>query len=62
MAEDSEEAGPVHVRLLTTLKDIQSGKIPAPDGWCVEVTEVDIKKSSPIEATNGIRGIEDALH
>jgi hypothetical protein len=68
MPDDSEEAGPVHAKLLSTLRGIQTGKIHAPKGWCLEVTEVDVKKYSPVEAVNGINGINgtgpspDMLH
>jgi len=53
IAEDSEESGPVFTKLLTTLKSIQLGKIEGPSGWCIPVTEVDIKKYSTAEFSNG---------
>jgi hypothetical protein len=62
MPDGSEEAGPVHGKLLSTLRGIQMGKIPAPEGWCIEVTEVDIKEYSPAEATNGVNGADPHAH
>jgi branched-chain amino acid aminotransferase len=53
---DSEEPGEICVKLLTTLKGIQAGKIKDTFGWNSKVEEVDIKKYSASEATNGVNG------
>jgi branched-chain amino acid aminotransferase len=57
IAEDSEEPGPVLTKLLTTLKGIQLGKIEGPSEWCIPVKEVDIKKYSATEYSNGVNGL-----
>jgi branched-chain amino acid aminotransferase len=57
IADGSEEPGPVFTKLITTLKGIQLGKIEGPTGWCVPVIEVDIKKYSTTENSNGVNGI-----
>ncbi|KAE9381262.1 branched-chain amino acid aminotransferase II [Stipitochalara longipes BDJ] len=53
---DSEEPGPICVKLLTTLKGIQAGKIKDTFGWNSKVEEVDIKKYTAAETTNGVNG------
>jgi branched-chain amino acid aminotransferase len=53
---DSEEPGPVCVKLLTTLKGIQAGKIKDTFGWNSKVEEVDIIKYTASEQTNGVNG------
>ena len=53
---DSEEPGPVCLKLLTTLKGIQLGKIKDTFGWNSKVEEVDIKKYAAGEQTNGVNG------
>ena len=50
--------GPYSLSCSTTLKGIQLGKIEGPAGWCVPVTEVDIKKYSTTEHCNGVNGFE----
>ncbi|EHL03429.1 putative branched-chain-amino-acid aminotransferase TOXF [Glarea lozoyensis 74030] len=52
---DSEEPGPICVKVLSTLKGIQQGKIEDTFGWNTKVTPVDIKKYSEAE-TNGTNG------
>ena len=54
--ELSEEPGPVCLKLLTTLKGIQLGKIKDTFGWNSKVEEVDIKKYATGEQTNGVSG------
>jgi branched-chain amino acid aminotransferase len=44
IAEDSEEPGPVVVKLLATLKGIQAGKIEDTFGWNSKVEDVNAKK------------------
>ncbi len=56
IAADSEEAGPVCVKLLTTLKGIQAGKIKDTFGWNLKVEQVDLKKYTVGEQTNGTNG------
>ena len=53
---DSEEPGPVCIKLLTTLKGIQAGKIKDTFGWNSKVEEVDLKKYAIGETTNGVNG------
>jgi branched-chain amino acid aminotransferase len=53
---DSEEPGPIFVKLLTTLKGIQAGKIKDTFGWNSVVEQVDIKKYTAGETTNGVNG------
>jgi branched-chain amino acid aminotransferase len=53
---DSEEPGPICIKLLTTLKGIQAGKIKDTFGWNSKVEEVDIKKYTTGETTNGVNG------
>lgn len=53
MAEDSEDPGPVCVKLLTTLKGIQAGKIKDTFGWNLKVKEVNVADYSVGEQTNG---------
>ena len=54
--ESSEEPGPVCLKLLTTLKGIQLGKIKDTFGWNSKVEEVDVKKYATGEQTNGVNG------
>jgi len=56
IAADSEEPGPVCVKLLTTLKGIQAGKIKDTFGWNLKVEQVDLKKYNVGEQTNGTNG------
>ena len=53
---DSEEPGPVCSKLLSTLKGIQLGKIKDTFGWNSVVEQVDIKKYTAGETTNGVNG------
>ncbi len=53
---DSEEPGPVCVKLLTTLKGIQNGKIKDTFGWNLKVEQVDLKQFNVGEQTNGTNG------
>lgn len=56
--EDSEEPGPIVVKLLTTLKGIQAGTVKDTFGWNSKVEEVDLKKYAATETTtNGTNGI-----
>ena len=50
---DSEEPGPICLKLLTTLKGIQLGKIKDTFGWNSKVEEVDVGKYAAGEQTNG---------
>lgn len=62
IAADSEEPGPVCVKLLTTLKGIQTGKIKDTFGWNSKVEEMDPKKYTDSEQTDGKVGASvDAL-
>lgn len=54
--EDSDESGPICIKLLTTLKGIQAGKIKDTFGWNSKVEEVDIKNYAAGETTNGVNG------
>lgn len=56
IAADSEEPGPICLKLLTTLKGIQAGKIKDTFGWNSKVEEVDVKKYAAGEQTNGVNG------
>lgn len=56
IAADSEEPGPICIKLLTTLKGIQAGKIKDTFGWNSPVTELDITKYTAGEQTNGTSG------
>jgi branched-chain amino acid aminotransferase len=56
IAEDSEEPGPVCLKLLTTLKGVQSGKIKDTFGWRSLVEEVELAKYTAGEQTNGVNG------
>lgn len=56
IAEDSEEPGPICLKLLSTLKGVQLGKIEDTFGWRSKVEEVDIKKYATGEHTNGVNG------
>ena len=56
IAEDSEEPGPICLKLLTTLKGIQAGKIKDTFGWNSKVEQVDIKKYTKGEQSNGTNG------
>lgn len=58
ISADSEEPGPVCVKLLTTLQGVQLGKIKDTFGWNSEVKQVDMKTYAPGEVTNGV----DAEH
>ena len=53
-----EEPGPICLKLLTTLKGIQQGKIEDKFGWCVEVPKPDLKISENGDASNanGVNG------
>jgi branched-chain amino acid aminotransferase len=53
---DSEESGPICVELLRVLKGIQQGKIKDTFGWNSKVSQVDVKKYSAGEQTNGVNG------
>lgn len=44
LPDGSNEPGPIFSKMLVALKGIQLGKIKAPDGWTITVTEVDFKK------------------
>ncbi|KAG9238563.1 aminotransferase [Amylocarpus encephaloides] len=52
---DSEEPGPICLRILSTLKGIQAGKIEDTFGWNMKVAKVDEKKYDAGEA-NGVNG------
>lgn len=52
----SDEPGPICVKLLTTLKGVQAGKIKDTFGWNSKVEEVDIKKYAVEEQKNGVNG------
>ena len=54
--ESSEEPGPICLKLLTTLKGIQLGKIKDTFNWNSLVEEADIKKYAAGGQTNGING------
>ncbi|KAI9734450.1 MAG: hypothetical protein M1818_006839 [Claussenomyces sp. TS43310] len=54
--EGSEDAGPVCMKLLTTLKGIQQGKIKDSFGWCSTVKELDAKKYGTGEVTKDVNG------
>jgi branched-chain amino acid aminotransferase len=54
--EDSEEPGPVCVKILSTLKGIQQGKIEDTFGWNTKVTQVDINKYTAETQINGMNG------
>lgn len=54
--EDSEEPGPVCLKLLSTLQGIQRGKLEDTFGWTLKVKEVDVKKYSTGEVTTGLDG------
>lgn len=56
IAADSEEPGPICIKLLTTLKGIQAGKIKDTFGWNSPVNELDITKYIAGEKTNGTNG------
>jgi branched-chain amino acid aminotransferase len=56
LPESMEDAGPVCLKLLTTLKGIQLGKIKDTFGWNSLVEEVDIKKYETGYQTNGVNG------
>lgn len=51
---NSEEPGPICVKLLTTLKGIQQGKLKDTFGWTSKVEEVDINKYTGGETTHGV--------
>ena len=54
---DSDEPGPVCVKLLTTLKGIQQGKIADTFGWNSKVEEVELSKYAAAgEEINGFNG------
>lgn len=62
IAADSEEPGPVCIKLLTTLKGIQAGKIKDTFGWNSKVDQVDLAKYVATQHTNGTNGTSvDAL-
>jgi len=52
----SEEPGPFCIKLLTTLKGIQTGKIKDTFGWNSRVEQVDESKYTTLEHTNGTNG------
>ncbi|CZR51098.1 related to branched-chain amino acid aminotransferase [Phialocephala subalpina] len=54
--ESEEEPGPICMKLLTTLKGIQMGKIKDTFGWNLKVEEVDLSKYASSEQTNGVNG------
>jgi branched-chain amino acid aminotransferase len=54
LAADSDEPGPVFVKLLSTLQGVQLGKIKDTFGWNSEVKQVDVKNYAPGENTNGV--------
>jgi branched-chain amino acid aminotransferase len=54
--ESEEEPGPICMKLLTTLKAIQMGKIKDTFGWNLKVEEVDLSKYASSEQTNGVNG------
>jgi branched-chain amino acid aminotransferase len=56
IAADSDEPGPVCVKLLTTLKGIQAGKIKDTFNWNSKVEEMDIKKYTTAEHIDGANG------
>ncbi|KAK2628291.1 hypothetical protein QTJ16_002937 [Diplocarpon rosae] len=56
ITSSSEEPGPVCVKLLTTLKGIQNGKIKDTFGWNSRVEKVDAQKYSVVETANGTIG------
>lgn len=61
---DSEEPGPVIVKLLETLKGTQQGKIKDQFGWLYEVSDPSSwyqKQQSAGEETNGYNGSVDKL-
>jgi branched-chain amino acid aminotransferase len=61
IAADSEEPGPICVKLLTTLKGVQSGKIQDTFGWNSKVEQVDLKKYTAAGETNGQSAAIDKL-
>lgn len=52
--ESTEEPGPICLKLLSTLKGIQLGKIKDTFGWNSLVEEVDIEKYATGEQTNRV--------
>jgi branched-chain amino acid aminotransferase len=54
--ESSEDPGPICLKLLSTLKGVQLGKIKDTFGWNSKVEEVDASKYSAGEQTNGVNG------
>lgn len=58
IAEDSEEPGPVCLKLISTLQGIQRGKLEDTFGWTVKVSQVDETKYAikSGEVTNGTSG------
>ena len=56
ISESTSEPGPICLKLLTTLKGIQQGKIKDTFGWNSLVEKVDIKKYSVEGQTNGVNG------
>lgn len=56
IVDDDEEPGPICMKLLTTLKGIQMGKIKDTFGWNLKVEEVDAQKYATGERTNGVSG------
>ncbi|KAI9782179.1 MAG: hypothetical protein M1816_001970 [Peltula sp. TS41687] len=68
--DGSDEPGPAIVRLLTTLKEIQQGKIKDEFGWCEKVEEPKgwdwekgggavLKKSNEMDGSRGLDGAVD---
>ncbi|RDW64127.1 hypothetical protein BP5796_10629 [Coleophoma crateriformis] len=58
IAEDSEEPGPVCLKLISTLQGIQRGKLEDTFGWTVKVSQVDVAKYAEKagEVTTGTNG------
>jgi len=56
ISDDNDEPGALCIKLLTTLKGIQAGKIKDTFGWNLTVKEVDPQKYTAGEHTNGVNG------
>lgn len=52
--DGGDEPGPVCLKLLTTLKGIQMGKVEDKLGWCVEVPKPTLDISEPTDT--GVNG------
>lgn len=57
---EQEDAGPLCLKLLTTLKAIQLGKVPDEFGWRTEITKADTKLGE-VQDTNGHTPTVDQL-